>query len=96
MIEILEYSDEYMAAWSEFVSDSPLTAISHQIGWMDVMQNGLGHQPKYLLAIEGSRVKGILPLVIVKTWWRSRFIISLPWIDYGGICADDDQTEKLL
>jgi FemAB-related protein (PEP-CTERM system-associated) len=96
MKEVAEYTDNHATAWSEYVENSPKANIAHQIGWREVMRNGLGHRPRYLLAIEGSKISGILPLVIVKTWWRSRFIISLPWIDYGGICADDDQTEKLL
>jgi FemAB-related protein (PEP-CTERM system-associated) len=96
MKEIVEYTDEYQTAWLEYVESSPSTTIAHCIGWKEVMQNSLGHRPRYILAIEGSRIRGILPLFVVKTRWQSRYIISLPWIDYGGICADDIETEKLL
>ena len=96
MIEILKYSDDYKAGWSEFVSNSPRATISHQIGWMEVMCKGLGHNPNYLMAIEDEKVRGILPLITLKTFWGARYAISLPWIDYGGVCADDYDTERML
>ncbi len=52
------------------------------------MEKGLGHKPIYLMAKDGDKVVGILPLALVRTWWNARYLISLPWIDYGGICAD--------
>lgn len=88
MAKVVEYTDEYQRGWVEYVESSPCATIAHHIGWKDVMENSFGYKPKYLLAIEGLKIKGILPLFVMKTWWRSRYIISLPWIDYGGICAD--------
>jgi len=96
MIKIIKYTNVYKPIWSKYVDNSPDATITHIIGWLDVMEKGLGHKPKYILAIDENRIKGILPLVIVKTWWQSRYLISLPWIDYGGICADDHETEKML
>jgi len=96
MMKLIEYTDDYKKAWTEYVDNASNPVASHHIGWLNVMQKGLGHRPRYLLALENDRVKGVLPLVIVKTWWQARYIISLPWIDYGGICADDHETEKLL
>jgi len=96
MKEITECTEEYEKAWSEYVETSPFTTIAHHIGWKQVIRSSLGHKPRYVLAIEGSRIKGILPLFVLKTWWRSSYIVSVPWIDYGGICADDPETEELL
>lgn len=93
---IVEYKDNYKAAWTEYVENSTRATIAHLIGWRQVMQEGLGHEPRYLLAKEGDRIKGILPLCIIKTWWLSKYVVSLPWIDYGGICADDPEARNLL
>ncbi len=60
------------------------------------MQDGLGHRPIYLIALRDGQVTGILPLFCVQTWWRSRYLISLPWIDYGGVCADDPESADML
>jgi serine/alanine adding enzyme len=96
MIDVIEYSDEYRSAWSEYVANSLEATISHQIEWREIMGGGLGHKAKYLLAIENGKVRGVLPLFLITTWWRSRYLISLPWIDYGGICADNEEVIKLI
>ena len=96
MKKIVKYTEDYRAAWTEFVERSPNTNIAHSIGWRDVIEKGLGHKPKYVMVVEDSRVRGVMPLFLVKTWWRSRYIISLPWIDYGGVCGDNPEIEKML
>ncbi len=96
MTRVIEYYDKYRTAWSNYVYHSTGATIAHQIGWMEVMRKGLGHSPQYLIALDNDKISGVLPLVILKTFWGSRYAISLPWIDYGGICADDFETEKML
>jgi len=93
---IIDYTDEHREAWSDYVDNSPKATIAHQIGLKKVIELSLGQRPSYLMAYNGSKVAGILPLFIVRTWWGERSLISLPWIDYGGICADDVETEKAL
>jgi serine/alanine adding enzyme len=96
MIIIREYEDTYRQAWADFVETAPQAAIAHLIGWKNVMEKGLGHKPVYLMAMDGSTIKGILPMALVQTWWRTRYLISLPWIDYGGICCDNGETLRLI
>jgi len=96
MTEAIAFSNENRAVWDAYVKGHPGATIAHPIGWKDVMEQGLGHRSRYLIALDGDQVRGVLPLVLVKTWWRSRYLISLPWIDYGGILADDADTERLL
>jgi serine/alanine adding enzyme len=96
MIEITINSENSRAAWDKFVDNSFSSAISHLWGWKNVMEKGLGHRPIYLMARDGERVVGILPLALVRTWWNARYLISLPWIDYGGICADNVEIIQSL
>ncbi len=96
MIEIIDQSDKEIKAWSDFVKSSSAATIAHQIGWKQVMVDGLNHRPKYLMALKDSEVTGILPMVIMKTWWQRKYLISIPWIDYGGIIAHDSESEELL
>ncbi|MEW6050254.1 MAG: FemAB family XrtA/PEP-CTERM system-associated protein [Candidatus Zixiibacteriota bacterium] len=96
MTRIAPYDSSYADAWDEYVTRSPHSTIAHRSGWRDVMAEGLGHTPLYRMALDGQRLTGILPLFLVTTWWRTRYLVSLPWIDYGGICADDESTEQAL
>ncbi len=96
MPEVIEYTDSLKGEWTDFVAHSSGANIAHQIGWRDVIARGLGHQPRYLMAIENSKITGVLPLFEVTTWWRSAYLVSLPWIDYGGICSEDQVSTDLL
>jgi serine/alanine adding enzyme len=96
MISVVPYTDEHRSAWSNFVAASPSATVAHQIGWRDVIHNSLGHSPRYLLAVRGSQVCGVLPLFQVQTWWRAKYLISIPWLDYGGVCASDTESESAL
>jgi serine/alanine adding enzyme len=96
MPDILEYSDIYESRWAEFVDGCPGANIAHLPKWGKVIEEGLGHKAKYLLAVDGEKVIGVLPLFMIKTWTLSRYMVSIPWIDYGGVCAKDIETEKLL
>ncbi|MDD3733015.1 MAG: FemAB family PEP-CTERM system-associated protein [candidate division Zixibacteria bacterium] len=96
MIEIVDYQDKYESAWTSYVDHSPKATVAHQIGWRRAMQDGLGHEPYYLIALDHDTIKGLLPLFLVTTWWRTKYFISLPWIDYGGLLADDETAARAL
>jgi len=46
--------------------------------------------------LNGNYVVGILPLVHIKHFIFGNSLISIPFFDYGGILADDENTEKAL
>lgn len=95
-MKVIEYSDDYRVAWTAFVEQSASATFAHVIGWRTVIARTLRHQPRYLLAVDDNRVSGVLPLFLVTTWWRSRYLVSIPWMDYGGICADNAEAVRLL
>jgi serine/alanine adding enzyme len=96
MFTIKVYSGQYKAAWSEFVAKCPYANIGHRIGWKEVMEGAFGRRTIYLMAIDHDEIKGILPLTMVKAWWGAKALVSMPWIDYGGVCALDNSVEKIL
>jgi len=96
MIEVEEYSIGHKSAWNEYVSRSQTATIAHRIEWRDIIGEALGHEPRYLIAIEDGNICGILPLFLVTTLWRARYMISIPWLDYGGICADNANAVEAL
>ncbi|MFH2035013.1 MAG: FemAB family XrtA/PEP-CTERM system-associated protein [Candidatus Zixiibacteriota bacterium] len=97
MIEILEYTDAIKESWDSYVQDSTSATIAHQAGWRKVINKSLGHKPVYILAMENGKIAGILPIFKIKTWWGTRSIVSIPWLDYGGVIADSEEIAlKLL
>lgn len=64
-------------------------ALSFHPGWLTVLQKGFGHTPYCLEALDGQRTCGILALAYVRSWLFGRFLVSLPYLNYGGVLTDD-------
>ncbi|MFZ3137469.1 MAG: FemAB family XrtA/PEP-CTERM system-associated protein [Thermodesulfovibrionales bacterium] len=85
------------AAWTSYVMDSPLSHCYHQVGWKNVIEQSFGHNTYYLLAENSSgKIKGILPLIHIKSNFFGNYMVSLPFFNYGGICADSTDAYSCL
>jgi len=95
-LTIREYTEADQPAWSDYVAGQPQATIAHHIGWRQVMSRGLKHKPIYLIAEENGRLGGLFPMFLITTWWRTKLMVSIPWLDYGGALADSDQIARKL
>jgi FemAB-related protein (PEP-CTERM system-associated) len=81
---------------AEYVRRSGHGALSRHPSWLTVLERGLGHVPYCLEAVAGDRTLGLLPLAFVRSVLFGKFLVSLPYLNSGGIVADDDATARLL
>jgi FemAB-related protein (PEP-CTERM system-associated) len=71
--------------WDEFVRAQPEWTHFHLHGWRTIMQRAMGHDTPYLAAIgETGAIVGVLPLVRVKSRLFGHFLVSVPFLNYGG------------
>jgi len=84
------------AGWDAYVARHTSACTYHQSGWKAVIEQSFGHQTRYLEAVEGKRIVGVLPLVVMKSLLFGRFVVSLPYFNYGGILADHQDAEQAL
>lgn len=91
------YRGEDAVRWNRFVDESLDSSFYHHAGWKDVIEESFGHHAHYLLS-EDSRgeINGILPLVHLKSVLFGNFLVSLPYFNYGGICADSPEVHRRL
>ncbi len=83
--------------WDRYVVSSRISSCYHLTGWKDVIERSFGHATYYLLAEDGETIRGVLPLVRLKSVLFGHYLVSLPYFNYGGICADtDDGYRRLL
>jgi FemAB-related protein (PEP-CTERM system-associated) len=73
-----------------------MATMCHQYRWQPIIEHAYGHQPLYLLARRSGRTCGILPLFLVKSRLFGNILCSMPFLDYGGTCADDTTIAELL
>jgi FemAB-related protein (PEP-CTERM system-associated) len=76
--------------------DGPLVPLSRHPGWLQVLYRGLGHAPYCLEAVEEGRTHGFLALAYVRSLLFGRFLVSLPYLNYGGPVADNDAIAGFL
>ncbi|MGE3509280.1 MAG: FemAB family XrtA/PEP-CTERM system-associated protein [Vicinamibacterales bacterium] len=85
------------AAWTAFVEQSPAAHAYHQWKWAEVIAFGLGQRPCPLISFDAAgAVDGVLPLVRLTSRIFGDFIVSLPYLNYGGACAASPDVERQL
>lgn len=83
--------------WDAYANASPGSSLYHLHGWKDVIEKTFGHRTIYLAArADATRLVGILPLAELKSPLFGRMLVSLPFFNYGGVCADDESIRDAL
>jgi FemAB-related protein (PEP-CTERM system-associated) len=82
---VVEQFDGDWSEWDAFVTESEGSTFCHLAGWRGVMREALGHECRYLVALDDAgRWHGVLPLVRVKSRLLGHYLISMPFLNYGG------------
>jgi FemAB-related protein (PEP-CTERM system-associated) len=83
-------------AWDDYALRCGSARYVHRYGWARVIERTYRHRPIYLWAWDGQQVRGILPLVLFRGALGGRSLISLPFLDEGGVCADSPEAATAL
>lgn len=89
--------DDESSIWDEYVGARRTASNYHRLAWRRVIRESFGHQTYYLVAKdEDGAVVGILPLVYVTSWLFGKYLVSMPFVNYGGIVADSGEASQAL
>ncbi len=94
-MEIVELRGETLE-WDTFVRTSPAGSPFHLVRWRRAVEDAFGHRAHYLMARDGGRLEGILPLFEVTGLLGGRALISIPYAVYGGLCANSPAAGREL
>lgn len=78
------------------VRSQPLGTPFHLSAWRRAVEGCFGHQACDLLALEGGRVVGVLPLMRCRAPTGASALISVPYAVYGGAVAERPEVELTL
>ena len=71
--------------WDAFARDQPGSTFCHNYAWGEVINRAFGHRSLWLGARdEGGGLAGILCLVRVRSLLFGDYLVSLPFLNYGG------------
>ncbi len=83
-------------AWDAFVASRPEASAYHGMVWCAIIQDAFGHPAYPLAAYRDGVIRGVLPLVLVAGRLFGRFLVSMPFVNYGGVLAEDAHSTAVL
>lgn len=85
------------AEWDEFVRAQPAWTHFHLYGWRRVVERVFSHECIYLQARDAAGVLvGVLPLVRVRSLLFGHYLVSMPFVNYGGPLGSEDGVAALI
>jgi FemAB-related protein (PEP-CTERM system-associated) len=85
-----------LPALETYVAAQEQMPLSRHPGWLSVLERGLGHEVLCLEAVEDGKTCGLLPLAHVHSLLFGHFLVSLPYLNHGGVLADNERVAQLL
>lgn len=93
----VEATNSAPPGWDAYVANHKGSTAYHRAQAVAIGANAFGLRTFFLLARkDGARVSGILPLVEQSSFLFGRFLVSLPFVTYGGILADNPAIASAL
>ena len=69
---------------------------AHCSPWINAVANGLKHKTILLKSHAQQTVTGVLPLCLVSGPLFGKFLVSLPYVNTGGVWATDEDSATAL
>ncbi|MDB5103957.1 MAG: FemAB superfamily protein [Fibrobacteres bacterium] len=85
-------------ACREFLGNSPQANYCHDPAWMKVIKEAYDKEAFAFVRTDPDTgaVKGMAPACFLASAAFGKNLVCLPYLDYGGILAEDSETEDLL
>lgn len=93
-IRLLEPKDE--AEWDRFVLSHRFGTPFHLMAWRKTIEEAFGYRALYLMAFDGGRICGVLPLFLIDNLLIGRVLLSIPFAVYGGVLAESAEVQNAL
>ncbi len=82
--------------WDAFVVRQPGYTHFHRYGWKRIMERVFGHETKYLAVRDGDSLAAVLPLVRVRSRLFGHYLVSMPFLNYGGPLGTNDGVATVV
>jgi FemAB-related protein (PEP-CTERM system-associated) len=95
-MEVVSLTPELEPEWERFVAGAPHASCAHALAWRNVVVRVYGLVPCHLMATDGGRACGVLPLYLVKSRLFGRLLVSAPYLSVGGVLAESGAAAEAL
>ena len=95
-MEVVQLHSQDQSRWDDFVHNNPNASFFHLTGWKRVLEETFGYQATYWFAESNGKISGIFPLFLIDNPIFGKSLLSLPFGVYGGIVAENPETQNTL
>src|SRR5271165_5764901 len=96
VVTIKDFCSQIADEWDLFIASNPQATPFHSTAWMRSLQKTFDYENRSFYAERNGKIAGVLPLFMISNWIVGRCLISTPFADYGGICAEDEESADAL
>jgi len=79
-----------------FAARGPRVPLSRRAAWLTVLSQSMGQTPYVLEAVRDDETVGLVGLMYLRSWLFGRFLVGLPYLNSGGVIADDADAAAAL
>lgn len=101
--EVSVLDDSGTTGWDEFVERCPQATFFHRAGWRTVIETSFGQRCHFLYAMRDGAIRGVLPLVLVRSRLFGTRLVSTGWCVGGATAVEEpgaavalDQAAKAI
>lgn len=96
MLKIKQYQTADRQRWDDYVKHHPQGKMYHKIAWKRIIEKSFGKEALYVYAEEDGKICGLLPLIKFHTFITGKMLISMPYVNYGGMLYDSPSVKQAL
>jgi FemAB-related protein (PEP-CTERM system-associated) len=78
------------ARWDDFIRGRRGATYTHLLGWGRVLKDAFAHDWHGMVAEKGGELAGVLPLVRVRSLIFGDYLVSMPFLNYGGPVGEEE------
>jgi serine/alanine adding enzyme len=83
--------------WDAFVRADARSSFCHLSGWRRIFRDVMGHEDRSLSLVDADgALRGVLPLIRVRSRLFGHYLISMPFLNDGGPLGAPDAAAELL
>ncbi|MFQ5640273.1 MAG: hypothetical protein ACE5IR_20020, partial [bacterium] len=88
-MKVVSLTKDKESAWDTFVENNPNANMYHLVGWKTIFERVFGYTP-YYYSVENAQneITGILPMFRMKDIFQRTYLISNPFSNFAGVCAN--------
>lgn len=95
--KVLVLEEKEFPFWDDFVSNHPGSSIYHLSNWRHIVGSAFGKRWCVVAVLKAGRIRGGVPLVHMKSILFGNCLVSMPYVNYGGLLIEDENDiEPLL